>query len=101
MTDSTAARRFISRRIGRVTRRTWPVIQTQNLFWWLWMRRVSTPVSALAAVDRALAAATDRDSPTSHRPFQEGSVSGLGSDEWVNIARHRGGDAIVTWQVYL
>jgi len=30
ITGSTAARRFISRRIGRVARRTWPVIHTRN-----------------------------------------------------------------------
>src|ERR1700682_5709838 len=35
MTGSTAARRFISRRIGRVTRRTWPVIHTRNFSVWL------------------------------------------------------------------
>jgi len=29
MTGSTAARRFISRRIGLVTRRAWPLIQTR------------------------------------------------------------------------
>jgi hypothetical protein len=29
-TGSTTARRRISRRIGAVTRRTWPLIQTQN-----------------------------------------------------------------------
>ena len=31
MTGSTAARRFISRRMAAVTRRTWPEIQTRNL----------------------------------------------------------------------
>jgi hypothetical protein len=30
MTGSTAARRFISRRIGLVARRTWLLIQTRN-----------------------------------------------------------------------
>ena len=43
MTGSTAARRFISRRIGRVTRRTWPVIQTRNL--------CAVVVAAIAFVD--------------------------------------------------
>jgi hypothetical protein len=32
MTGSTAARRFISRRMAAVVRRTWPLIQTRNLF---------------------------------------------------------------------
>jgi hypothetical protein len=34
----TAARRFISRRMEAVTRRTWPEIQTLNLWGWLWPR---------------------------------------------------------------
>jgi hypothetical protein len=33
-----AARRRISRRIGAVTRRTWPLIQTRNFWAWLWPR---------------------------------------------------------------
>jgi hypothetical protein len=38
MTGSTAARRFISRRLGRVTRRIWPVIQTRNRCFLSWPR---------------------------------------------------------------
>jgi hypothetical protein len=49
---------FHSQRIGRVTRRTWPVIETRNFCLWLWarqllstwMRRVSTPVSASSSL---------------------------------------------------
>jgi hypothetical protein len=29
---------LISRRIGAVTRRTWPLIQTRNFWAWLWPR---------------------------------------------------------------
>jgi hypothetical protein len=42
MTGSAAARRRISRRIGAVTRRTWPVIQTRNF---------CVVVAAIALVD--------------------------------------------------
>src|SRR6476619_7452055 len=50
MTGSTAARRFISRRMEAVTRRTCPEIQTLSRCGWLWpryplstwMRRAST-----------------------------------------------------------
>jgi hypothetical protein len=53
MTGSIAARRFISRRMEAVTRRTCPEIQTLSRCVWLWpryplstwMRRASTPVS--------------------------------------------------------
>lgn len=38
MTGSTAARRFISRRMEAVTRRTCPEIQTLNRCGWLWPR---------------------------------------------------------------
>ena len=66
MTGSTAARRFISRRIARITDHTWPVIQTRNFRAWLRPRysflainRRMTSYGALAC--RPPFAQTDRE----------------------------------------
>ena len=51
MTGSMAARRLISRRMALVTRRTWPEIQTRNLFGYVWPRSFARCCAALVDVD--------------------------------------------------